>query len=92
MKDILLWFSDNVWFVLFLAWGMPMGVYRSRFRKLVYQTDSWTINVKPVFVTEFKGLFTNLYPNNTFYAKARWSYLAYLVVYFVLFACWKQFG
>ncbi len=91
MGDILLWFSDNVWFVLFLAWGMPMGVYRSRFRKLVYQTDSWTINIKPVFVTEFKGLFTNLYPNNATYAKARWSYLAYLSVYLLLFACWKHF-
>jgi thioredoxin-dependent peroxiredoxin len=75
----------NIWFILFIVWGLPLGYYRSRFRKLVYRTDSWTINIKPVFVTELRGLFGNLFPGNKEYAKYRNFYLFYLSVYALLF-------
>lgn len=76
---------ENFWFILFLLWGLPLGYYRSKFRKLVYKTDSWTINIKPVFWREIKGLFGNLYPNDTVYLKFRNFYLFYLLVYILLF-------
>lgn len=77
--------DKNLWLTLFLAWGLPLGYYRSKFRKLVYQTDSWTINIKPVFWLEIKGLFGNIYPGNKKYIKFRNFYLLYLFVYIALF-------
>lgn len=77
--------NKNLWLVLFVAWGVPLGYYRSKFRKLVYQTDRWTINVKPVFWLEIKGLFGNIYPENKKYIKFRNFYLFYLLVYIALF-------
>ena len=83
------WLLDNIWLVLFLIWGLPLGVFRSRFRKIVYQTDQWIINIKPVFIREFKGLFSNLYPNDLQYLKVRNQYRFYLAVYFLLFFLYK---
>jgi len=75
----------NIWFILFIAWGLPLGYYRSKFRKIVYQTDSWVINIKPVFWKELKALFGNLYPDNLKYKRFRNFYLFYLVIYLLLF-------
>jgi peroxiredoxin len=49
----------NIWLILFILWGLPLTFYRSKFRKLVYQTDKWTINIKPYFMKELKALFVN---------------------------------
>ena len=78
----------NIWLILFLGWGLPLTMYRSKFRKLVYQTDSWIINIKPVFMKEIKGLLGNLYPDNLRYRKFRNFYRFYLVIYFLLFFCY----
>ncbi|MBT5099904.1 MAG: hypothetical protein P8P19_01650 [Polaribacter sp.] len=75
----------NILFFFFVAWGFPMGYYRSKFRKIVYETDSWTINIKPLFWKELKGLFGNLYPENHSYKKFRNFYLFYLSIYLLLF-------
>jgi len=72
--------------ILFFIWGIPLVKYRSDFRKIVYQTDSWTINIKPYFVKETKAIFVNIYPGNLNYLKKRKFYRKYLVVYIVLFA------
>ena len=77
--------KENIWLILFLIWGLPLTHYRSKFRKMVYQTDDWKINIKPVFWKELKGLFSNLYPNNLKYQKLRKLYLVYLTIYLVLF-------
>jgi peroxiredoxin Q/BCP len=77
--------SENIWLILFFTWGLPLTYYRSKFRKLVYQTDSWVINIKPVFWRELKSLFGNFYPDNTQYRKLRNFYRFYLSVYFILF-------
>ncbi len=81
----------NIWFILFVAWGLPLSYYRSKFRKMVYQTDSWVINIKPVFFKEIKGLFGNIYPGNLKYKKFRNFYLFYLIVYLLLFIAYIIF-
>ena len=72
-------------FVLLLVWGIPSTFFRSKFRKIVYQTDDWKINIKPLFIKEFKGLFFNIFPGNNDYIKARNQYRLYLLVYLLLF-------
>jgi hypothetical protein len=62
---------SNIWLILFLLWGLPLTIYRSKFRKLVYQTDSWIINIKPVFMKEIKALVGNRNPDNMKYKKFR---------------------
>ncbi|HET7732384.1 MAG TPA: peroxiredoxin [Paludibacter sp.] len=76
---------NNIWLILFVAWGLPLSIYRSKFRKIVYQTDNWVINIKPAFLKEIKGLFGNIYPDNHSYRKFRNFYRFYLGIYFVLF-------
>jgi len=83
---------ENVWLILFFVWGLPLGIYRSRFRKIVYQTDSWIINIKPVFIKEIKGLFGNLYPDNKKYKRFRNFYLFYLAIYAILFILYLNFN
>ena len=77
--------QENIWLILFIIWGLPLTHYRSKFRKMVYQTNDWRINIKPVFWKELKGLFGNLYPDNLEYKKLRTFYLFYLTVYVILF-------
>ncbi|HPC83331.1 MAG TPA: hypothetical protein P5234_08115 [Thermoanaerobaculaceae bacterium] len=80
--------KQNTWLILFVAWGLPLGFYRSRFRKIVYRTESWTINVLPYFWQETKALFGNLYPEDREYLRFRNFYRFYLAVYALLFALW----
>jgi len=82
------WLLENIWLLLFIIWGLPLGYYRSKFRKLVYQTDSWTINFKPLFIKELKGLFGRLYTDDE-YLKMRNFYRLYLFIYSALFIVYK---
>lgn len=82
----------NIWIILFVAWGLPLGYYRSKFRKMIYQTDSWLINIKPVFWKEIKGLFSNIYPENLVYIRFRKFYLLYLTIYLILFIAYMAMG
>lgn len=84
--------KENIWLLLFVIWGIPLGFYRSKFRKLVYQTESWVINIKPVFIKEVKALFRNNYPENTQYVRFRKFYFIYLIVYSVLFLLYLGFN
>ena len=72
--------------VAFLIWSFPLGVFRSKFRKMVYQTQSWFINIKPVFVKEIKVLFGSIKLSNTTDIKLKNSYAFYLSVYVTLLA------
>ena len=76
---------NNIWMIAFVIWGIPLTYFRSKFRKIVYQTNSWFINIKPVFIKEIKALFLNIYPDNTQYKKTRNFYRFYLSIYFILF-------
>lgn len=70
--------------IIFILWSFPLGIFRSRFRKMVYGTNSWWINIKPVFWQELKVLFgfydSKIFPDS----KPIYFYRLYLVVYFVL--------
>ena len=72
-----------------IIWGIPSTYFRSKFRKIVYQTDDWKINIKPLFKKEIIGLFSNMYPDNKDYLKTRNYYRVYLVVYLILFIIYK---
>lgn len=84
--------TKKIWLILFIIWGLPLTYYRSKFRKIVYQTDKWTINIKPVFWKELKALFGNIYPENLNYLKFRNFYRFYLVVYALLFSFYMTFA
>jgi peroxiredoxin Q/BCP len=83
---------ENIWLILFIIWGLPLTFYRSRFRKMVYQIDSWTINIKPYFGKELKALFGNIYPEDRNYLKMRNFYRFYLIVYLLLFIAYLTFN
>jgi len=89
---MLSYLKENIWLILFIVWGLPLSYYRSKFRKIVYKTDSWVINIKPLFVKELKGLTGNLYPNNIDYIKQRNFYRFYILVYLGLFLTYLNFG
>ena len=76
---------SKYFFIALLVWGIPSAFFRSKFRKIVYQTDDWKINFKPLFIKELKGLFFNIFPGNNYYIKVRNQYRLYLMVYLLLF-------
>jgi len=82
---------NNIWLILFIAWGLPLTFYRSKFRKIVYKTESWTINIKPYFLKEIKALFGNIYPDNKSYIRFRNFYRFYLFIYLLLFISYLTF-
>jgi len=77
MKDVLL--------IILILWGIPSTYFRSKFRKIVYQTNDWKINIKPLFKKELEGLFSNIFPENKEYIKIRNYYRIYLFIYIILF-------
>tara|TARA_B100000609_G_C16997976_1_gene322113 strand:- start:325 stop:582 length:258 start_codon:yes stop_codon:yes gene_type:complete len=78
-------FDKNFLFILLVVWGIPSTYFRSKFRKIVYKTDDWKINIKPLFKKEIIALFLNLYPENNEYLRTRDQYRAYLLVYLLIF-------
>ena len=87
-----MWLIKNIWLILFIIWGLPLTFYRSKFRKIVYKTDNWTINIKPYFWKEIKALFGNIYPDNKDYLKFRNFYRFYLLIYLLLFIAYLIFN
>ncbi len=75
--------------ILLLIWSIPSTHYGSKFRKIVYQTEDWKINIKPLFRKELIALFGNMYPENTAYLKTRNFYRIYLAVYLILFLMYQ---
>ena len=59
----------TILFIILIMWGIPSTFFRSKFRKIVYQTNDWKINIKPLFKKEIVGLLFNLYPENKEYIK-----------------------
>ena len=75
----------TMWLVLLILCVLPLMFYRSKFRKMVYRTDSWIINIKPVFRKELKAIFGNIFPYDKRYIRMRNFYRIYLSIYFLLF-------
>ena len=76
---------NTILFIILIIWGIPSTFFRSKFRKIVYQTNDWKINIKPLFKKEIVGLLFNLYPENKEYIKTRNNYRLYLFVYLIIF-------
>ena len=72
-------------FIVLILWGLPSTFLRSDFRKIVYKTNDWKINIKPIFLKELKGLLFNIYPEDDKYLKSRNLYRIYLIIYLILF-------
>jgi len=83
---------DNIWLILFVALGLPLLTYRSKFRKIVYSTSSWIINIKPVFAGELKGIIGSLCVDHPKYKKVRNYYRSYLIIYSVLLIFYFDFS
>ena len=77
-------FKTIILIILFI-WGAPSTFFRSKFRKIVYKTNDWKINIKPLFIKELKALIFNIYPENYKYLKLRKYYSFYLIIYLILF-------
>ncbi len=77
--------KNTIMLIIIFVWGIPSTFFRSKFRKIVYQTNDWKINIKPFFIKELKGLFFNILPQDNNYIKIRNQYRIYLAVYFLLF-------
>ena len=75
----------TILFIILIIWGIPSTFFRSKFRKIVYKTNDWKINIKPLFRKEIVGLLFNLYPENKEYIKTRNNYRLYLFVYLIIF-------
>ena len=75
----------TILFTILIIWGIPSTFFRSKFRKIVYKTNDWKINIKPLFKKEIVGLLFNLYPENKEYIKTRNNYRLYLFVYLIIF-------
>lgn len=82
---------EHVWLILFVIWGLPLTYYRSRFRKIVYQTDHWVINIQPKFFREIKALFGYYHPADKNFVKQRNFYRFYLIIYVILLLCYYFF-
>lgn len=72
-------------FIVLILWGLPSTFLRSDFRKIVYKTNDWKININPIFLKEIKGLLFNIYPEDDKYLKSRNLYRIYLIIYLILF-------
>ena len=75
----------TVLLIVLFIWGIPSSFIRSKFRKIVYQTNDWKINIKPLFVKEIIALFSSMFPENSNYTKTRDYYRIYLLIYLILF-------
>ena len=75
----------TVLLIVLFIWGIPSSFIRSKFRIIVYQTNDWKINIKPLFVKEIIALFSNMFPENSNYIKTRDYYRIYLLIYLILF-------
>lgn len=75
----------TVLLIVLFIWGIQSSFIRSKFRKIVYQTNDWKINIKQLFVKEIIALFSNMFPENSNYIKTRDYYRIYLLIHLILF-------
>lgn len=76
---------QTLFLILFVIWSFPSGMIRSRFRKMVYKTDSWLINIQPYFLEETKVLFGIHNIEKKENLKLINYYRFYILVYLLLF-------
>ena len=50
----------SVWLIIFVAWGLPLTHYRSRFRKIVYPENKYCLKMRN-FYSFYLILYTLLF-------------------------------
>ncbi len=85
MKILILKFIILLWFILLL-------VHRDKFRKLIYRTNDWRINLRPMNGKEIKGLLGNIYPYDSNYVRSRNIYRLYVLLLGMLFFTTQAVG
>ena len=75
----------NLLLFIIILWGIPSTYFRSKFRKIIYETNDWKINIKPLFKKELIGLLFKISSKNKDYIKTRNHYRIYLIIYGILF-------
>ena len=89
--DLSIMSTKEILFISLFIWGIPSTYFRSKFRKIVYKTNDWKINIKPLFKKELVGLFYNIYPDDEIYIKTRNQYRIYLVIYLMIFLVYLNY-
>ena len=77
---------ERLWLIFLFVMAIPLVYYRGKFRKAVFQTDSWIVVFKPSSLKEFKAFFGNAYPDNENYLKYRNLYRSYTALFVVFIA------
>ena len=57
----------NLLLFIIILWGIPSTYFRSKFRKIIYETNDWIINIKPLFKKQLIGLFFKISSKNKDY-------------------------
>jgi len=78
--------THTIILIAFIVWSFPLSYFRSRFRKMVYRTESWWIIIKPVFFKEIQVLFGFSDHTAPSELKLIQQYRVYLLVYISLVA------
>ena len=78
---------ERLWLIFLIVLTIPVVYYRIKFRKIIFQTDSWTVIFKPSWSKELKAFYGNTFPDNENYLKIRNLYRQYsaLLVVFIAF-------
>lgn len=84
--------ANNIWFILFIVCVSPLIYYRSKFRKMVYQSTSRNVFIKPVFRKEIKAFFRNGQDHNQEYKKVRNIYRFWMAICLILIGTFFMFN
>lgn len=78
---------ERLWFIFLFVLVIPVIYYRIKFRKIIFQTDRWTVLFKTSSLKELKAFYGNIDPDNENYLKCRNLYRQYsaLLVVFIAF-------
>lgn len=74
------------------SWLILLLVHRNKFRRLIYRTNDWRINLRPLNGKEIKGLLGNLYPYDSHYVRSRNIYRLYVLLFGMLFLTTQVVG
>ena len=77
---------ERLWSIFLIILVFPFIYYGIKFRKVIFQTDRWTVIFKPSSLKELKAFYGNIYPDNEDYLKYRNLYRLYSVLLIVCIA------
>lgn len=70
---------------IILLWFILLLIHRDKFRRMIYRTNDWRINLRPLNGKEIKGLLGNIYPYDSNYVRSRNIYRLYVLLLGILF-------